>query len=371
MSRSPLSGRLPDFPWDRLADARIAAAAHPQGLVDLSVGTPVDPVPQVVQRALAEAADAPGYPTTQGTVPLREAALQWMNRRLGVSGIGANAVLPALGTKELVASLPLLLGLDAGSRVMVPELAYPTYDVGARVVGAEVIASDATMAIGPGRVDLVWLNSPANPTGRVLPSEHLRKVVMWARERGAIVVSDECYIELGWEARPISVLHPDVCGPSPDGVLALHSMSKRSNLAGYRAGFVAGDESLVSSLLEARKHLGLLMPTPVQAALQAALEDDAHVIEQRQRYTARRQLLLAAVREAGFAVEHSEAGLYLWVTRGEPCMDTVAWFAERGVLVTPGDFYGVRGAQHVRVALTASDERIESAATRIASGGVG
>ncbi len=320
----------------------------------------------MVQVALAEASNAPGYPTTHGTERLRDAAVGWMVRRLGVTGVGADAVLPAIGTKELVASLPMLLGLGPDSRVVIPELAYPTYDIGARVVGAQVMASDSTMAVGPGRVDLVWVNSPANPTGRVLPAEHLRKVVQWARERDAVVVSDECYIELGWDARPVSVLHPDVCGGSHEGVLALHSLSKRSNMAGYRAGFVAGDAVLVSSLLEARRHLGLMMPTPVQAAMVAALDDDAHVVEQRQRYAARRQLLLAAMREAGFSVEHSEAGLYLWVSRDEPCMESVAWFAERGVLVAPGDFYGQRGGRHVRVALTASDERVNAAATRIA-----
>lgn len=288
-----------------------------------------------------------------------------MERRLGVSGVSADAVLPSIGTKELVATLPLLLGLGSASRVMIPELAYPTYDIGARVVGAEVLVSDATTAAGPGRIDLVWLNSPANPTGRVLPVEHLRKVVMWARERGAVVVSDECYIELGWDATPVSVLHQDVCAGVHDGVLALHSLSKRSNLAGYRAGFVAGDPALVSTLLEARKHLGFMMPAPVQAAMAAALDDDAHVIQQRQRYAQRRQLLLAALGEAGFSVQHSEAGLYLWVTRAEPCMQTVAWFADRGILVAPGDFYGVAGARHVRVALTAPDERIEAAGSRI------
>jgi len=288
-----------------------------------------------------------------------------MERRLGVTGVGTDAVLPALGTKELVAALPMLLGLGTDSRVIVPELAYPTYDIGARVVGAQVTASDSTMAIGPGRVDLVWVNSPANPTGRVLPAEHLRKVVDWARERGAIVVSDECYIELGWEAQPVSVLHPDVCGRSLQGVLALHSLSKRSNLAGYRAGFAAGDAALVSVLLEARKHLGLMMPAPVQAAMVAALDDDVHVVVQRQLYAARRQVLLAALRGAGFSVEHSEAGLYLWVTRDEACMDTVDWFADRGILVAPGDFYGLRGARHVRVALTASDEHVDAAAGRI------
>jgi succinyldiaminopimelate transaminase len=367
VSRS-LADRLPGFPWDRLLDARALADAHAGGVVDLSVGTPVDPVPPVVQHALAAASDAPGYPTVHGHTELREAAVRWMQRRLEVSPglVSVDAVLPALGTKELVATLPLLLGLDATSRVMVPELAYPTYEIGGRVVGAEVVVSDATTSVGPGRVDLMWLNSPSNPTGRVLGAEHLRKVVDWARSRGAVVVSDECYIELGWDVTPMSVLHPDVCGGSTDGLLVLHSLSKRSNMAGYRTGFVTGDPMLVRLLLEARKHLGSMMPTPVQAAMTAALDDDTHVQEQRTRYRARRELLLAALRAAAFTVEHSEAGLYLWATRGEPCGDTVNWFAERGILVAPGDFYGVQGAQHVRVALTASDERVEAGATRIA-----
>lgn len=322
-----------------------------------------------MQRALGAASNTPGYPTVLGSAELREAAVSWMQRRLGVSAdtvMADGGVLPAIGTKELVASLPLLLGLDARSRVVVPELAYPTYEVGARIVGADVIAADGATALGPARVDLVWVNSPANPTGQVLGVEHLRKVVEWARERGAIVVSDECYAELGWTAQPVSVLHPEVCGGRSDGVLSLHSLSKRSNMAGYRAGFVAGDPALIAPLLEARKHLGLMMPLPIQAAMTAALADDAHVVEQRARYAGRRQLLLAALLEAGFVVEHSEAGLYLWATRDEPCMDTVMWLAQRGVLVAPGDFYGVRGARHVRVALTASDERVAAGAKRIA-----
>jgi succinyldiaminopimelate transaminase len=344
------------------------AEAHPGGIVDLSIGTPVDPVPDVVQQALAAAADSPGYPTVHGRLELRQAAVEWMNRRLGVSPalLTPDAVLPAIGTKELVATLPWLLGLGPDSRVIVPELAYPTYEVGARVVGADVVVSDSTTAVGPAHVDVVWVNSPGNPTGRVLGVEHLRKVVEWARERGAIVLSDECYVELAWDAQPVSVLHPDVCGGSADGVLALHSLSKRSNLAGYRAGFVAGDPSLVTSLLEARKHLGAMMPLPVQAAMTAALADDAHVVEQRARYAGRRELLLAALRTAGFVVEHSEAGLYLWVTRDEDCWATVEWFAERGVLVAPGDFYGARGGRHVRVALTASDARVRAGVARIA-----
>ncbi|MFL6178519.1 MAG: succinyldiaminopimelate transaminase [Actinomycetes bacterium] len=368
MSPSPLADRLPEFPWDQLARAKATAQAHPGGIVDLSVGTPVDAVPEVVQRALASASNSPGYPTVHGQVELRDAAVAWMERRLGVGpGLVSNgAVLPALGTKEFVAALPMLLGLGPSNRVMIPELAYPTYEIGARVVGADVIVSDATTGPGPARVDLVWVNSPSNPTGRVLGVEHLRKVVQWGRERGAVVVSDECYVELGWDVQPVSLLHPDVCEGRTDGVLVLHSVSKRSNMAGYRAGFVAGDQVLIDSLLAARKHLGAMMPTPIQAAMTAALSDDAHLVEQRGRYLGRRTLLSAALRSAGFRIEHSEAGLYLWVTRDEDCASTVSWFAARGVLVAPGDFYGVQGGRFVRVALTASDERVEAAAERIA-----
>jgi succinyldiaminopimelate transaminase len=265
----------------------------------------------------------------------------------------------------MVAWLPTLLGLGSGDRVVVPELAYPTYDVGARICGAEVVVSDSLTAVGPGDVALVWINSPSNPTGRVLPVEHLRKVVTWARERGAIVVSDECYLELPWTAEPVSVLHPDVCGDSHDGVLALHSLSKRSNFAGYRFGLVAGDGALVASLLEARKHAGMMVPGPIQAAAAAAFDDDVHVVAQHEVYRRRRELLLPAVEAAGFTVEHSDAGLYLWSTRGEDAWLTLDWLAERGILVAPGDFYGAAGRQHVRIALTATDERIGAAAARL------
>ena len=217
---------------------------------------------------------------------------------------------------------------------------------------------------------LVWLNTPANPTGRVLPVEHLRKVVTWARERGAVVAVDECYLECAWETEPVSVLDPAVNGGSLDSILAVHSLSKRSNLAGYRAAFVAGDPAIVSALREVRRHSGLMVPVPVQAAMEAALDDDGHIEEQRQRYHERRGLLRRALEGAGFRIDHSEASLYLWVTRDEPCMDTVAWLAERGILVAPGDFYGPAGARHVRVALTATDERVGGRCHPPAPGGV-
>ncbi len=365
-----MSARLPDFPWDTIAAEAVRARAHPDGVVDLSVGTPVDPVPHLVQAALSAAADSPGYPATAGTPALRAAAAGWLSRRLGVTAIDPESqILPTIGSKELVAWLPTLLGLNASSVVVVPELAYPTYAVGAALVGARVVASDSLTALGPERVALVWINSPSNPTGRVLPADHLAKVVSWARERGAVVASDECYAELGWDAVPVSVLHPSVCGGSSEGLLAVHSLSKRSNLAGYRAGFVAGDPGLVGELLAVRKHLGMMVPAPVQAAAAAALDDDAHLEAQREVYARRRVLLREAFEGAGFRIAHSEAGLYLWATRGEPCRDTLARLADLGILVAPGDFYGVAGAKHVRIALTATDERITAACGRLSAMG--
>jgi aspartate/methionine/tyrosine aminotransferase len=200
----------------------------------------------------------------------------------------------------------------------------------------------------------------------VLPADRLKAVVDWARSHGVLVASDECYLELGWDAQPVSVLAPAVSGGATEGVLALHSLSKRSNLAGYRAGFAVGDARAVALLVEARKHIGLLPPAPVQAATVAALGDDVHLAEQRERYRARREALRTAVEKAGFRVEHSEAGLYLWATRDEACWDSVGWLAHRGVLVAPGEFYGAAGARHVRVALTATDERVAAAVERLA-----
>lgn len=361
-----VSARLPAFPWDSLAPYRERAAAHAGGLVDLSMGSPQDPVPEVVRRAFTQGADQPGYPLTKGTDALRTAATGWLARRCGADRAEPPAVLPTVGSKELVSGLPWMLGLGPGDQVVVPELAYPTYEVGIRLAGAEPVASDGLAALGPARPTLVWVNSPSNPTGRVLPAEHLRKVVRWARERGAVVASDECYIELGWETDPPSILHPDVCEGSYDGVLALHSLSKRSNMAGYRAGLVAGDPDLIAELHEVRRHAGLIVPAPVQSAMVAALEDDTHAAEQRRRYGARRSLLWAALEAAGWRVDHSEAGLYLWATRpGSDCWDAVSWLAGLGILASPGDMYGRAGRHHVRLALTTTDERMAAAASRL------
>lgn len=331
------------------------------------MGTPVDPVARVIRDALAAASSSPGYPTTAGTPALREAAVNALSRRYGVAGLAADAVLPVIGTKEFIAWLPTLLGLGPDDAVVVPELAYPTYEVGARLARAQIVRADSLTQLGPQTPALVYLNSPSNPTGKVLGVDHLRKVVGWARERGVLVASDECYLGLGWEAQPLSVLHPSVSDGDHTGLLAVHSLSKTSSLAGYRAGFVAGDQSVVSELLAVRKHAGMMVPTPVQSAMVAALDDDEHELEQRARYARRREILLPALRSAGLTVEDSEAGLYLWATRGEPCRDTVAWLAQFGILVAPGEFYGARGTKHVRVALTATDERISAAARRLSA----
>jgi succinyldiaminopimelate transaminase len=333
--------------------------------VDLSVGTPVDPVPRLVRDALAAASDSPGYPATAGTRALREAAAGWLERRHGVR-VGQDAVLPVIGTKELISALPTVLRCGPGDLVVHPALAYPTYAVGALLAGATAAGTDSLVSLGPQHVRLAWVNSPSNPAGQVLPSEHLRKVVRWARERGTLVASDECYIELGFEARPVSVLHPDVCDGSHQGLLAVHSLSKRSNMAGYRCGFLTGDPELIAALLEVRKHAGMLMPAPVQAAMAAALDDDVHADEQYARYAARRGVLRPALEQAGWQIAHSQAGLYLWAAHPErSCWESVQALADAGILVAPGEFYGPAGARHVRLALTATDERIGAAATRL------
>jgi succinyldiaminopimelate transaminase len=363
---SAVSDRLPVFPWDKLEPFKATAAAHPGGIVDLSVGTPVDPVPELIQKALVAAADSPGYPTVWGTPELRDALTGWVERRLGARDITHQHVLPVVGSKELVAWLPTQLGLGPGDKVAYPRLAYPTYEVGARLARADHVAYDDPTELDPTDLKLLWLNSPSNPTGRVLSAPELARIVAWAREHDILVFSDECYLELGWEADPVSVLHPDVCGGSYEGIVSVHSLSKRSNLAGYRAAFLAGDPAVLGDLLQIRKHGGMMTSAPTQAAVVAALADDVHVREQRERYAARRTALREALLRHGFRIEHSEASLYLWATRGESCWDTVAHLAELGILVAPGDFYGEAGEKFVRVALTATDERVAAAVERLA-----
>ncbi|AZI59379.1 succinyldiaminopimelate transaminase [Nakamurella antarctica] len=359
--------RFPAFPWDSIAAAKAKASKHSDGLVDLSIGTPIDKVPNAVRAALAAGCDTPGYPTTHGKLSLRRAYSGWLQRTHEVPDLDPEAVLPTIGSKELVATLPLQLGLGAGDVVAIPELAYPTYEVGAIAAGCAVVRGDTPSDYGNVTVALRWINSPSNPTGAVTSAAGLRETVAWARANNTILVSDECYIDLGWDAHPLSILNPEICGKDHSGLLVAHSLSKRSNMAGYRVGFLAGDPDLVAKLLQIRKQFGSMVPSPMQAAAIAALDDDGHVIAQRSRYAGRREVLIRALGDAGFQIDHSEAGLYLWCTRGEDAMKTVDDLAEMGILVAPGTFYGPAGSKHVRVALTAKDERIAAAVQRLAA----
>ena len=298
--------QLPDFPWDLLAPYSRQAATHPLGIVDLSVGTPVDPTPELIQQALIDAANAPGYPTAHGTLEMRASCAAWIQRILGAR-VDPQSILPTIGSKEAVAWLPTLLGLGADDHIVIPKIAYPTYAVGGALSGSRVTATDEPESVSDAA--LIWLNTPGNPTGHVLSSDRMKSIVDHARSIGAVVASDECYYELAWDAAPVSVLHPSVSGPDHDGVLALHSLSKRSNFAGYRFGFIAGDPALVAQLLEVRKHGGLMVPAPVQHAAAVAYADDAHVAIQHERYRRRRELLSHALRGAGFTIDDSAAGL--------------------------------------------------------------
>ena len=317
----------------------------------------MDPTPEFIQEVLRESANAPGYPVTAGTPELRLAIREWAIKRLGASG--DFDVLPVIGSKELVAWLPTLL--EAKS-VLYPDIAYPTYSVGAIIGSAVGTAVSADPSNWP-KADLAWINSPSNPTGRVHTQSELASVIEWARKSNSIVASDECYLEFGHGVEPVSIL--SLTGGNNENIIAVHSLSKRSSMAGYRAGFIIGDSLVIAKLREVRKHAGMMVALPIQMAMITALSDDIHVAEQRERYNARREKLRPALESAGFEVEESRAGLYIWCTRHEKDLDSIAWLAELGILATPGHFYGPTGDHHIRVAMTATDEKINEAAARL------
>jgi succinyldiaminopimelate transaminase len=360
---------LPDYPWDQMVPYAERARAHDGGIVDLSIGSPVDATPEVIRQALAAATDAHAYPQTAGTPALQHAIVDWYERRRGVTGLTTGHVLPTIGSKELVALLPFMLGIGEGDTIVHPRAAYPTYAIGAAMAGADAFASDDP-AEWPLTTRLIWLNSPGNPDGRVLGVAELRAAVARARELDAVIVSDECYAELGWDGpwsqdRIPSILDPRVIEGNRHNVLAIYSLSKQSNMAGYRAAFAAGCSSLLGRLLTVRKHAGLMLPAPLQAAMVVALGNDEHVSVQRERYRARRAVLKPALEAAGFRIDRSEAGLYLWATEGVDGWESIDRLASLGILAGPGHFYGDFYPQHVRFSLTATDERIAAAAERL------
>jgi succinyldiaminopimelate transaminase len=373
----------PPYPYDRLTTLSEVASRHSGGVIDLSIGTPCDPPPREVIEALAASRAERGYPPSVGTVRFRKAGAGWIGRRFGVE-VDPRALAACVGTKEFVASVAWYLRLRAPERdtVLCPALAYPTYALGAELAGcravripeaaggglefAAVSAEDASRAV------VLWVNSPSNPSGSLT---NLGAAAAWGRAAGVPVLSDECYAEFSWDTAPATILQH-----GPAGVLAVHSLSKRSNMAGLRAGFYAGDRDLVDYLSEVRKHAGLMVPGPVQAAAAVALDDDEHVDLQRTRYRRRLERLAVALRSLDLEVELPAGGFYLWVpvpawadvvgsTRGM----NGAWalteiLAERaGVLVSPGEFYGSDGGGHVRVALVQPDDRIELAIDRLRS----
>ncbi len=334
------------------------AREHGGGIIDLSQGTPVDKTPDFIQEALSAATNSPSYPVTIGTPELREAMRNWATNILGATG--DFDVLPTIGSKELVAWLPSIL---QSKTVLYPKIAYPTYLVGSMIHGAEAIAVDIDANSWP-KSDLAWINSPSNPTGRVHSISEIQSVISYARKNNSLVVSDECYLSFpATGPAPASILK--IAGGDNKNLLAVHSMSKRSNLAGYRAGLIVGDPDVIAEIREVRKHAGMMLPLPIQRAMTAALSDEAHVVEQAERYAKRRELLSAALIKAGFTIDFSDAGLYIWCSRNEDCWSTVSWLADLGILTTPGIFYGGAGSKYIRIAMTATDNQISEAAERI------
>jgi len=362
--------RPPPYPYDRLAPAKAAAEAHEGGIVDLSIGTPNDPPPPAVVAALGGSGVERGYPASVGTAAYREAAAGWMERRLGVT-VAASAVAACVGTKEFVATLPQWLRLRTPSRdtVLYPAVAYPTYEMGAVLAGCRAlpVAVDDVWRLDLSSVSeedaaralCLWVNTPGNPAGQV---DDLAAAAAWGRAHGVPVFSDECYVEFTWAGSPRTILSSGV-----EGVVAVHSLSKRSNLAGVRAGFYAGDPELVSYLSEVRKHVGLMVPGPVQAAAVVAWGDDDHVEEQRARYLERLELFAAVLAKFGAYAPLPAGGFYLWAPApdGDEWAFTQRLAAEGGCLVSPGEFYGEAGRGHVRVALVQPVERLELVASRL------
>ena len=379
----------PPLVWETMGDLRARAEAHPGGAIDLTIGTPVDPPPSFVAEVLARSGAARSYPPSVGTPEFRRAAAGWMRRRFGVE-VDPDHVAATIGSKELVAGLPHWLRLrgDAGGRdtggrdtggrdtggrdtVLHPAVAYPTYAMGARLAGCRAVAVpprpdggldlDAVDPDDAARALLLWSNSPGNPTGAL---DDLARAAEWGRERGIVVASDECYAELTWDGPPRTILEA-----GSEGVLAVHSLSKRSNLAGLRVGFYAGDADLVAYLGQLRKHAGFMVPGPAQEVAVAALDDDAHADAQRETYRRRIDSVVAALRTAGLGAEPPGGAFYLWVPSptGDGA-DLTARFAERaGVLVTPGATYGPHGCGHVRLALVVPDARLPDLVARIES----
>ena len=359
----------PPYPYDRLDKFAVFGKQFDGGVVDLSIGTPCDPPPQLVIDALASSDSERGYPPSIGTPVLRQAIRNWIDRRFGFD-VSVDQIAACVGTKEFVATTPQYLRLRTPSRdtVLYPAVAYPTYEMGAILGGCRpvpvAVLADGNLdfaSIDPAdiaRALMIWVNSPSNPTGAI---GDLAAAAAWGRRHGVPVFSDECYVEFTWDGPPHTILESGL-----DGVVAVHSLSKRSNLAGLRVGFYAGDAELVTYLKEVRKHVGMLVPGPAQAAGAAALADDEHVAVQRDRYRRRLERTAAILTAwSGIAIDQPAGGFYLWFDAHDGWAFAEKLAREGGALVSPGDFYGDGGANNVRVAVVQTDERIELIAQRL------
>ncbi len=360
----------PPYPYDRLDELKELADAHDGGVIDLSIGTPCDPPPPEVLHALGHSGSERGYPPSNGTPELRAAAAGWLNRLVGTDLTAAD-IRATIGTKELVAGLPQWLRLRDPSRdtVLYPAISYPTYEMGAILASCRAVAVPVDdqwrldlSAISPddaARALCLWVNTPGNPAGGL---DDLEAAARWGHDNNVLVASDECYIEFTWDGPPRSILQH-----GRRGLLAVHSLSKRSNLAGVRSGFYAGDPDLVHYLGELRKHAGFMQPGPVQAASVAAFNHDEHVVVQRQRYWQRLDLMQRVAALFGSQAKLPAGGFYLWAPApgGDAWAFTRRLAAEAGVLVSPGELYGSQGADHVRIAVVQPDDRIALAATRV------
>jgi len=359
----------PPYPYDRLERLAPIAAKHEGGVVDLSIGTPMDPPPPDVVAALSTSDAERGYPASIGTAALRDAATRWIARRFAVA-VDPALVGACIGTKEFVGTLPQWLRLRTPERdtILYPAVSYPTYEMGAILAGCRPLPVPITPDgrldldhVGPADADralALWANSPGNPTGAV---DDLGRIAAWGRERGVPVFSDECYVEFSWEGPGRTILQHGL-----DGVVAVHSLSKRSNLAGARVGFYAGDPALVRYLQEVRKHVGMMVPGPAQAAGVVALDDDDHVAAQRARYRRRLERMAEVLGAwSGQPVSLPAGGFYLWYPVDDGWAYTERLAAAAGALVSPGEFYGSTVTDHVRVAVVQPDERIELVAHRL------
>lgn len=367
----------PPYPYERLDGLLAVAGRLEGGAVDLSIGTPIDPAPPAVVAALSTSGTERGYPPSIGTAGLRESIVGWISRRFGVDLDPAGNVAVCVGTKEFVGTLPQWLRLRTPWKdtILYPAVAYPTYEMGAILAGCRPVPVPMT---ADGRLDLasidpadadralaLWVNSPGNPTGAC---DDLATIAAWGRSQDVPVFSDECYVEFTWQGRGRTILEDGV-----DGVVAVHSLSKRSNLAGARIGFYAGDPDLVGYLREVRKHVGMMVPGPTQAAAVVALDDDGHVEEQRARYHGRLERLADVLGTwAGLEIGLPAGGFYLWfdaanVGGGWAFAERLA--AEGGAVVSPGEFYGSASASSIRVAVVQPDDRIELLADRLSRRG--